>query len=113
MPRDISARALVDQLETESELLLAGDIGAVLEAQEYKRALIDDMSEGPADRVIRSAVRTAAQRQQRLLRAALAGLNTARSHLIGASMPAPMTTYSANGAIRAPGPGSNVTLKKV
>ena len=113
MTPDNSARALVDQLQAESDLLLTGDFSAVLEGQKSKRALIEKMQAGLGDPGARHAVRSAARRQQRLLRASLAGINAARSLLLGASKPAPVTSYTAKGAMRTLTPGLEMTLKKI
>jgi hypothetical protein len=108
-----SARALVDQMEAEAESLLAGDYGALLEGLDEKRTIIEKTSTGFPNREERLAVRSAARRQQRLLRAALAGINAARTHLLNASKPANVTSYSANGTMHTCSPGSGTTLKRV
>ena len=108
-----SVSSLLDQLDTESELLRAGNYTAVLEGLEAKRSLIERAMTNLGDPASRLAIRTAARRQQALLRAALAGLNAARSHLLSAASPKPVSSYSRNGAMRDHSPGSGTTLKKL
>ena len=111
MSNECPARTLAIQLESESDLLINGDIAAVLEGLDTKRALIDRLKHLSGDRASVVALRSAAHRQQRLLRAALAGINAARSHLAGTAVTAPGSSYTPKGKLNPISPNFGTTLK--
>lgn len=113
MTGDGPVSMLLDQLDAESELLRTGNYIAVLDGLDIKRTLIDRAMVDLGDPSSRLAIRTAARRQQKLLHAALTGLNAARSHLLSAANPKPVSSYTRNGTRHDHSPCAGTTLKKL
>jgi hypothetical protein len=96
--RDRTVADLLALLEDEAAAILAGDLAALDRLAPRKRALADDLLARTPPEADRAALGRSAERNARLLRAALAGVRAARDSIARARDGAAFDSYGKDGA---------------
>ena len=95
---DLSAQdAMISLLETERQLLLAGDLEALAKLADRKIALQTKLSKKKLDPELLDRIRRQARRNEILLQAALEGIKLASERVKAAHSPNAFSTYGRDG----------------